>query len=84
MREGGDLFIELECLVEISCGNGCHHGLGIQLQRTGGVAVGRLLMDAQMLSCFQLLLGKQPLLAVYMGGGTFLYNHTLHSSIIDL
>ena len=79
MGEGGDLLIKRPGPVKIP---GCHsggHGFRVQLQRAGGIAVGRLLMDAQMLSGFQLFLGEHPLLAVNMGGGPFFNDHVHHS-----
>ena len=75
MREGGDFIVQRQRLVKIPGGNGCNHSLGVQLQRTRRIAVGGLLVDAQVLNGFQFLLGKHPLLTVYMGGGPFFDNH---------
>ena len=75
MREGGDFVVKRQRPVEIPGGNGGDHSLGVQLHRTRRIAIGRLLMDAQVLDGFQLLLGKHPLLPVDMGGGPFLDNH---------
>ena len=75
MGEGGDLFIKGHGLVKIPRCNGGQHGLGVQLQGALRIAVGRLLMDTEGFSGFQLLLVKQPLLTVDMGRLAFFYNH---------
>ena len=67
MGKGSDFVIKRQRPVKISPGDGGDHGLGVQLQGTGGVAVGRLLVDTQVLDGFQLLLGEHPFLAVNMG-----------------
>ena len=78
MREGGDFIVQRQRLVKIPGGNSGDYGLGVQLQRTRRIAVGGLLVDAQVLNGFQFLLGKHPLLTVYMGGGPFFNDQRCH------
>ena len=80
MGEGGDFFIKLQCFLEIMFCHSLNHGFGIQLQRAGGIAVGRLFMDAEALLVLQLFLGEHPLLPVYMGGFPFFQKHKVSSS----
>ena len=67
--EGGDFVIERQRPVKVPLRDCGSHGLGVQFQGARRIAVRGLLMDAQVLDGFQLLLGEHPLLAVNMGGG---------------
>ena len=73
--EGGDFFVEPPGLLESPGGHMGNQGLDVQLQGTGGAAIGRLLVDAQMLPGFQLFFGEQPLLVIDVGGGPFFKAH---------
>ena len=73
--EGGDFFVQAPGLLEFPGGHMGNQGLDVQLQGAGGAAIGRLLVDAQMLPGFQLFFGEQPLLVIDVGGGPFFKAH---------
>ena len=56
-REGRDLFIELQRLLEIPVRGGLHEGAHVELQRAGGAAEWRLLVNAARRHRVHLLLG---------------------------
>ena len=78
MGERGDFLVQPQGFVKVTGSDGSGHGLDIQFQRAGGIAVGRLLVDAQTFPSFQFLFGEHPLLTIDMGGGTFFNFHGSH------
>ena len=69
--KGAGLFVQRKGLFIIALRHGLQHGFGIQLQRTGGVAVGRLLVDTAADHLVHHVLG-QAVDVVYMGGAPFI------------
>ena len=70
-REGRDLFIQLQCFFEVPGRCGLQHGAGVELQRAGGVAEGRFLIDAARYHVLHFFLGDFVYL-VDVGRATFL------------
>ena len=77
-REDRDLFIQLQGLFEIARGRRRQHGPGVQLQRAGGVAERRLLIDAERDHALDLFAGDLVHL-IHMSGAALLnLSHNLH------
>ena len=77
-RKDGDFFVQLQGFFEIARGCRLQHGPGVQLQRAGGVAERRLLIDAKRDHALDLFAGYLVHL-IHMGGAALLnLSHNLH------